>query len=76
MYGTVYYVPTNKKSTGVLVVPKNQSQMSTNAPVYQEESSGMFPQTGNSKGGIFAQILGVLIGVLTLIGIDIKKQRN
>jgi len=79
MSGTVYYVPGNKQTAGVLVAPRTVSNVSKDTnnqtPIYQESGLATFPQTGNGSG-TWMQILGVIIGILTLGVIDIRKNRH
>ena len=78
MSGEVYYIPgVNSQTNGVLVTPKNMSNKMRNGyqPTYQQAGVATFPQTGN-ENGIWMQILGAIVAVLTFGVIDINKKRH
>lgn len=59
----------------LITVSSSQSVKQTQTNPEFVSKKGRFPQTGDNKG-IVATISGILIGLLLLVGIDLKRRKN
>ncbi|HCD08272.1 MAG TPA: hypothetical protein DEQ50_08470 [Lactobacillus sp.] len=70
--GEIYYVPNENKLVGQIVKPKATSQVDELTGDQNVNDPNVLPQMSNEKG-TFESVIGWIIGLLTLLGIDLKK---